>query len=82
MTLYIANGEAKEVNVFPNHATNYDRVMRMSVEELAKEFAKVAVKTIDALMEAYRIEEYEVDFEEFAACWLEWLNMEVQNDTR
>ena len=59
--------------------THYNDILNMSIEELAKEFARASIKTIDAIMELYNIKEYEINNEGFINCWLEYLKQEIED---
>lgn len=59
--------------------THYNEILNMSIEELAKEFARASIKTIEAIMELYNIKEYEINNEGFTNCWLEYLKQEIED---
>ena len=58
---------------------NADRIRAMSDEELADMFAEASVKTIEALMDAFKITDYEYNKDGFARSWMDWLRSEAHD---
>ena len=50
----------------------------MSDEELADIFAEASVKTIESIMEAFKITDYKYNKDGFARSWMDWLREECE----